>query len=97
MKKTRWLSVVLALVLVFSLGTSAFAAAPAEDSANRQFSNLPAAKLTQTSGAYQAGDQVRVVVLTESQPVAENHTLIQKLTNTQAKLLRERNCRRCCY
>lgn len=91
MKKTRWLSVVLALVLVFSLGTSAFAAAPAEDSANRQFSNLPAAKLTQTSGAYQAGDQVRVVVLTESQPVAENHTLIQKLTNTQAKLLREHN------
>ncbi len=91
MKKTRWLSVILALVLVFSLGTSAFAAAPAADSGNRQFSNLPGVKLAQADGQYQAGDQVRVVVLTESQPIAENHTLIQKLTNTQAKLLREHN------
>ena len=91
MKKTRWLSVILALVLVFSLGTSAFAAAPAADSGSRQFSNLPGVKLAQADGQYQAGDQVRVVVLTESQPIAENHTLIQKLTNTQAKLLREHN------
>ena len=45
MKKTRWLSVVLALVLVFSLGTSAFAA----DSANRQFRQLIVAKLAPAS------------------------------------------------
>ena len=72
MKKTRWLSVVLALVLVFSLGTSAFAA----DSANRQFSKLPVAKLAPSSSLYQAGDQVRVVVLTESRPLAENHGVL---------------------
>ena len=87
MKKTRWLSVVLALVLVFSLGTSAFAA----DSANRQFSKLPVAKLAPASSLYQAGDQVRVVVLTESRPLAENHGVLQQLTNTEAKLLREHN------
>ena len=87
MKKTRWLSVVLALVLVFSLGTSAFAA----DSANRQFSKLPVAKLAPSSSLYQAGDQVRVVVLTESRPLAENHGVLQQLTNTEAKLLREHN------
>jgi microcystin-dependent protein len=65
MKKTRWLSVVLALVLVFSLCTSAFAvdaadsAEPAEPG-TRLRSDLPypKAELLQTreDGQYKAGD-----------------------------------------
>ncbi len=94
MKKTRWLSVVLALVLVFSLCSSAFAAGPkAADGEKQPFSKLPNERelVLARNGQHQAGDQVRVIVLTESKPLAENHSMIEKLTNTEAKLLREHN------
>ena len=96
MKKTRWLSVVLALVLVFSLCTSAFAvdaadsAEPAEPG-TRLRSDLPypKAELLQTreDGQYKAGDQVRAIVLFDSQPTADNRNAIQRSINTPAKLI----------
>ena len=45
MKKTRWLSVLLALVLVFSLCSSAFAVEPASaDNSGKLGDTLPGAK-----------------------------------------------------
>ena len=95
MKKTRWLSVVLALVLVFSLCASAFAVdeQASADSAGRLLDSLENPRseslIERFSGMYKPGDQVRVVVLTESEPTAENSGLIQRIINTDGKLLRE--------
>ena len=91
MKKTRWLSVVLVLAMVLSLCTGAFAADPKPaDGAKRLLSSLQDESLQDRyAGQYQAGDQVRAIVLTKSQPTAENRGLIQRFINTDGKLMRE--------
>ena len=92
MKKTRWLSVLLVLVLLFSLCASAFAADPQqEETGKRLRSDLgdPAVTAQQPSAQYKAGDQVRVIVLTKSQPTAENGNFFQRVFNTDSKLMRE--------
>lgn len=76
MKKSRWLSVLLVVVLVFSLCSSAFAVSGEDtDTTERLYDNLEiprtAAVQSHGGGKYQPGDQVRVVVLMDGQPTAE--------------------------
>ncbi len=94
MRKTRWLSVLLVLVLVFSLCTSAFAADPEPtDSGAPLRSSLPYPRAAQLqlrqAQQYKAGDQVRVVILMESQPTADNRHQVQRQLNTDRKLMTE--------
>ena len=96
MKKNKWLSLVLVLALVFSLCTTALAAAPEQAASDNPLpsriekpqTDLIKAKL---ADQHKPGDQVRVIILTKSRPTVENRGLISKFLNTDAKLMREHN------
>ena len=93
MKNSRWLSVLLVLVLLMSLCTSAFATDQQDaDDGGRLLSGLqPAHSVADNAanGQYKPGDQVRVIVLMNGQPTADNSGAMQSMFNTDAKLLRE--------
>ena len=94
MKNKRWLSVVLAVMMVLSLCTTAFAAdTEPNDNAGRLRSDLQSAEASAPKlvegQQYQPGDQVRAIVLMESQPTAENKGLVHSFFNTDSKLMRE--------
>ncbi len=94
MKKNKWLSLALVLVLIFSLCTSAFAVETEQaDSGERLLSSLrdPQEEPLQVrpTGENKAEAQVRAIVLTESRPTVENSGLIQRFLNSDSKLMRE--------
>ena len=83
----RILSVLLALVLVFSLGTAAFAA---KSDVSWDKDDLPGHRTSSVNNVrvdrHQPGDQVRVIVLMKSQPLADNKNAVEKSLNTERKL-----------
>lgn len=92
--KKRWLSLALVLALVLSLCTSVFAAGPVQaDSGKRLLSALEnrrtEALSSRLSGQYKPGDQVRAIVLTKSQPLAEKGSFFLQASSTYEKLLAE--------
>ena len=92
MRKNRWLSLLLVFALVLSLFPTAFAAEPEQaETGTRLFSSLPGARALPSlqDGQHQPGDQVRVIVLTEGRPTAENKTLVQRFLRTDSRLMRE--------
>lgn len=94
MNGKRWLSLALALVMIFSLGTAAFAVEQEQEKGeSKPITELPVNYEEEfpadPEDPYQAGEQVHAIVLTESQPTAENHNPFQKLFNTYEKLLKE--------
>ena len=94
MKQHRWFSMVLALIMVFSLCTSAFAADPKQATeGKRLFSSLENPKAdvlpSRLNGLYKPGDQVRAIVLTKSEPTAEYRESVQGLLDTAEKLMEE--------
>ena len=104
MKQTkRWLSVMLVLVLVFSLCTSAFAADTEQEpqpeptladngKLRESLPNTNAEVLPAwNDGEHQPGDQVRVVVLMNSAPTGEKQGLIQSQLSKERVLVEEHN------
>ncbi len=94
MRKTRVLSALLVLVLLFSLCASAFAAdTKSDEGSKRVLSGIDNPRVQSLQELYKSqykpGDQVRAIVLTKSQPTAENRGLIQRVINTDGKLMRE--------
>ncbi len=94
MKQHRWFSMVLALIMVFSLCSSAFAVDPKQAAeGNRLFSSLENPKADalpyRLNGQYKPGDQVRAIVLTKSAPTAENRESVHGLLDAAEKLMEE--------
>ncbi len=83
MRKNRWLALLLVFALVISLCPAALAAEPV-----RHLKNTDALS-SRMDGLFHPGDQVRVIVLTQSQPTLENKTLVQRFVNTDSRLMRE--------
>ena len=92
MKKNRWISLALVLALLISLCPNVFAAEPKRaDIGERPTRSLSAPPVLSTRLAeqYKPGDQVRVIVLTQSQPTTETKTLVQRFLRTDSKLMQE--------
>ena len=92
MKTKRWLSLALALLLVFSLAPGVFAAAPAQ-TGRLLPDGLQSARvhtLLQRQDEQRPGDQVRAIVLTESEPTAARTPEAPRLASgSEAALMAE--------
>ncbi len=89
----RFLSALLALLMLFSLGITAFAVDETEEDIGMSPERLQGFQaddyVRRCTGDFDADEQVRAIVLLKSRPTSENKTFLQRAGNTEKKLLAE--------